>query len=180
MFVPPPNKILHCHGIEQSLFTEMERTIPSIAFHKGLPSEELLESYSHDPSCNIIVLDDLMESVVSNSEMQKLFTLGAHHRRLTVIYLNQNIYCKGSKARTISLNTHFQILMKNPRGLSQIECLSRQVFPGKSKLLVEAYRDCMKTPFGYLVVDLSPTGEEERRVRSKIFQHEDTVIYQAL
>lgn len=148
MFVPPPNKILYCHGKEQSLFTDMERTIPSIAFHKGLPSEELLESYLHDPSCNIIVLDDLMESVVSNSDMQQIFTLGAHHRRLTVIYLNQNIYCKGSKAK----HAFSDLNEKSERSVA-IECLSRQVFPGKSKLLVEAYRDCMKTPFAYLVVD---------------------------
>lgn len=161
-------------------FLEMEDKLPSIKFHKGIPSVEILEEYSHSKTCNIIVLDDLMDSVVSNGEMEKLFTLGAHHRRLIVIYLNQNLYCQGSKARTISLNTHFLVLMKNPRGLSSLQCLSRQIFGGKSKLLIEAYQDCMKSPYGYLVVDLSPSCREERRLRSMIFPDEDTVIYQAL
>ena len=179
MFETAPEKILYCHAIEQPLFLEMEKTLPSIKFHKGLPSEELIEEYSHSKTCNIIVLDDLMDSVVSNAAMEKLFTLGAHHRRLIIIYLNQNLYCQGSKARTISLNTHFLVLMKNPRGLSSLQCLSRQVFAGKSKVMIEAYKDCMKVPYGYLVLDLSPACTEETRLRSMIFPDEDTVIYQA-
>lgn len=158
MFESAPEKILYCHAIDQPLFLEMEDTLPSIKFHKGIPSVEILEEYSHAKTCNIIVLDDLMDSVVSNGEMEKLFTLGAHHRRLIVIYLNQKLYCQGSKARTISLNTHFLVLMKNPRGLSSLQCLSRQIFGGKSKLLIEAYQDCMKSRYGYLVVDLSPSS----------------------
>ena len=180
MFETAPDKILYCHGIEQPLFLEMEKSLPSIHFHKGLPTQELIEAYSYSKSCNIVVLDDLMDSVVSDAEMEKLFTLGAHHRRLIIIYLNQNLYCKGSKARTISLNTHFLVLMKNPRGLSSLQCLSRQVFAGKSKLLIDAYNDCMKAPYGYLVLDLSPFSREDTRLRSKIFQNEDTIIYHSI
>lgn len=180
MFQSPPNKILYCYGVHQSLFDEMEETLPSITFHKGLPSTKLLDEYSNSPTCNIIILDDLMQSIVSNAEIEQLFTLGAHHRRLVVIYLNQNLFCKGSKSRSISLNTHFLILLKNPRDLSQIQCLSRQIYPGESKLLVEAYRDCMKTAYGYLVVDIWPASKDDTRLRTMIFPGEDTVVYQRL
>lgn len=61
MFEQAPDKILYCHGIEQPLFIEMEKNIPSIKFHKGLPSEDILEEYSNSPTCNVIVLD-LMDS----------------------------------------------------------------------------------------------------------------------
>ena len=65
MFETAPEKILYCHAIEQPLFLEMgKKTLPSIKFHKGLPSDELIEEYSHSKTCNIIVLDDLMDSVV--------------------------------------------------------------------------------------------------------------------
>ena len=180
MFEGSPDKILYCHGIDQPLFLEMESSLPSIRFHKGLPSKELIEEYSYSKTGNIIVLDDLMESVVSNAEMEKLFFLGAHHRRLVLIYLNQNMYYQGSKARTISLNTHFLVLMKNPRGLSSLQCLSRQVFAGKSKLLIEAYNDCMKSPYGYLILDLSPFSSEETRLRRHIFPDEDTIVYHSV
>ena len=102
----------------------MEKILPSIKF---LPSSELVEKYSHAKSCNIIILDDFMDSVVSNAAVEKLFTLGAYHKRLVIIYLNQ-IFCQESKTRTVSLNTHFLVLMNNPRGLSSLQCLSKQVF----------------------------------------------------
>ena len=62
MFETAPDKILYCHGIEQPLFLEMEKSLPSIHFHKGLPTQELIEAYSYSKSCNIVVLDDLMDS----------------------------------------------------------------------------------------------------------------------
>ena len=180
MFEMAPDKILYCHGIKQPLFLEMENTLPSIHFHKGLPTKELIEEYLYSKTCNIVVLDDLMDSVISDAEMEKLFTLGANRRRLIIIYLNQNLYCQGSKARTISLNTHFLVLMKNPRGLSSLQCLSRQDFAGNSKLLIEAYNYCMKTPYGYLVLVLSPFSREDTRLRSRIFPNEDTYIYHSI
>lgn len=59
--------------------SKWKKTLTQIEFHKGVPSSELLEEYSRSKHCNIIVLDDLMDDVVSNTEMEKLFTLGAHH-----------------------------------------------------------------------------------------------------
>lgn len=72
------------------------------------------------------------------------------------------------------------MLLKNPRDVSQIHCLGKQVFPGKSHALVEAYEDCMKNPYGYLVLDLSPHAEEAYRIRTGIFPDEDCVVYKPL
>lgn len=48
------------------------------------------------------------------------------------------------------------ILLKHPRNVNQIRCLGRQVFGGKSNALIEAYNDCLFSPYGYLVLDLNP------------------------
>ena len=109
--------------------------------------------------------------------MEKLFTQCSRHRKMTVIYINQNMYCQGKHARTINLNTHYMILMKNPRDASQIRCLGKQVFPGKSQALVEAYNDVMSEPFGYLVLDLAPHTEEKYRIRTGIFPEEVCTVY---
>ena len=63
-----------------------------------------------------------MESVTKSSEMEILFVKGMHHRHLTIVFLNQNMYCQGRHSRTINLNTHILVLMINPRDLSQIKC----------------------------------------------------------
>ena len=90
--------------------------------------------------------------------MEQIFTLGAH-----VVYINQNMYCQGKYVRNINLNTHFLVLFKKPRDASHVACLARQIYPTISKAVIEAYQDCMKKKYVYLLIDLSPHREEEQR-----------------
>ncbi|OOY92481.1 hypothetical protein BOW17_12380 [Solemya velum gill symbiont] len=156
MFDPAPHKVLYCYGIYQPLFDEIERELPYVRFQQGLPSEREVSELSDREQCHVIVLDDLMDEVTSSPDMEALFVRGMHHRHLTVIYLNQNLFCKGKHSRTINLNTHVLVLMKNPRDVSQIQCLARQSFPGKSKFVMESYKDATSESYGYLVLDFSP------------------------
>jgi len=41
---------------------------------------------------NVIVLDDLMSTTTKDPRINDLFTEGSHHRNLTLISLNQNLY----------------------------------------------------------------------------------------
>ena len=119
-----------------------------------------------------------VESVTSTSEMENLFVKGMFHRHLSVIFLNQNMYCKGKHSCTINLNTHNLVLMKNRSDLSQIQCLARQAFMGKSKFLLKAFRDATSEHYLYLILYFSPTGNEAYRVRTREFLEEDIIIYQ--
>ena len=112
--------------------------------------------------------------------MENLFVKGVHHLHLSVLYINQNVFCKGKHSRTINLNTHIFVLMKNPRDVSQLQCLARQAFLGKSNFLMEAYKDATSKPYGYLVLDFSPGTIDDYRVRTNVFLLEDTVIYQSV
>jgi hypothetical protein len=96
-----------------------------------------------------------------------------------VIYITQNLYGQGRSARTIALNTWYLVLFKNVRDASQIARLGRQLFPGRPGILLEAYRDVTKTPYNYLVVDMSPQGEDTYRLRTRVFPGEDPVVYVA-
>ena len=147
----------------------MEKELPFITFQQGLPSTSDLEAMADEKTCNLICLDDLMESVTTSSEMENLFVKGMHHRHLSVTILNQNMYCQGKHSRTISLNAHILVLMKNPRDLSQIQCSASQAFVGKSKFLLEAFKDATSQPYGYLIFDFTPMGHEAYRVRTRVF-----------
>lgn len=162
----PPKKILYCYGIHQPLFDEMEQRFSNLILHHGVPTNKAIEELTFDRQHALIVLDDLMHRVVRDPEMELLFTQGCYHRRLSVVFITQNLFLKGSKSRTIALNTYYLILMKNARDASQISMLGRQLYPGCSNLLVEAYKDATKLPFGYLVVDTSPRGDDEYRLRT--------------
>lgn len=174
----PPDKILYCFGIHQPLFDEMEKSIPKITFFQGLPSMQIIEEFSADRHHHLIVLDDLMHRVIQDVDMELLFTQGCHHRRLSVIFITQNIFPRGSKSRTIALNTSYMVLMKNVRDVSQVATLGRQLFPGRSKVLTLSYADALGiSQYSYLVLDMSPHSEDKYRLRTNVFPGEDTIVY---
>ena len=109
---------MYYYGFYQPLFDVMERELPSIRFHDGLPSEEELNELADESVWHLVVLDDLMGSVTASPDMKNLFVKGMHHRHLSLIYLNQNMFCKGKHSRTINLNSHMSVLMKNPTCLN--------------------------------------------------------------
>ena len=74
------------------------------------------------------MLDDVMHRVVQNVDMELLFTQGCHHRRLSVVFIRQNIFPRGTKSRTITLNTTYLVMMKNVRDVSQVATLERNSF----------------------------------------------------
>ncbi len=168
-----PKRVVYCYGIWQPVFEEMERTERDVIFHKGVPSPELWEGGDH----TLLVLDDISREVISNPEMEKVFVQGTHHAGLTCVFVTQNLYMAGKHARTIALNTTYNVLFRNPRDASQVQTLGRQLFPGKSAAFKEAYADATRAPYGYLVVDLSPIVDERYRVRTHIFPGECPVLY---
>ena len=118
-----------------------------------------------------------MNEVVQQKEMELLFTQGTHHRRVSVILLSQNLYPKGKHARTIALNTWYLVLMKNLRVVSPVGILGRQLYPGKVKGFMSAYEDALSTKNGYLVVDMSPHGDDRYRLRTRVFPDQEPIIY---
>ena len=177
MFVKPPKTILYCYGIFQPLYSEMEASMSNITFYKGLPDSsmfEQLDSREH----NLIVLDDLMNEVNNSSEMQRLFCQDSHHCNISVFFVSQNLYFGGKYGKTINLNCHYLTLFKNPNA-AQIRILGQQLLPGSSQVLTQAYKDCMKQKYGYLLVDLHPGSDSDLMLRTRIFPGEDTIVYKA-
>lgn len=176
MYIDPPAKVLYCYGIYQPLFDEMERNVDNITMHQGLPTQEEIDDFA-DGQHGLIILDDLSHAVLENKDMELLFTQGCHHRRLSLVFITQNLYTQGKSARTIALNVWYLVLFKNVRDKSQISILGRQLYPGRSGVLTEAYDDCMKEPRAYLVVDMAPMSDDNHRLRTHIFPNENTIIY---
>ena len=105
----PQVEIMYCYSIWHPLFEEMEANIPNITLHQGLPDQTDIETFS-DGKHKLVCLDDLMHRVVNDENTELLFTQGCHHRRMSVIFISQNVFQQGKTARTISINTSFIVI----------------------------------------------------------------------
>ena len=155
----------------------MEREVNSITFFQGIPNKDILEKFSNEYGNILLVLDDVMGEGTNNVELMNLFTTYSHHMGITVIFLLQNIFPPGKYKRTISLNAHYIILLKNPRDEQQVKTLGRQIFPNQSQFFMDAYKRATEVPYSYLYVTLYPGTSEKYRLSSNIFPQEETVLY---
>ena len=137
--------------------------------HAGIP--KVTDLHPHD----IVIMDDLLAPSKDNKDMTTMFTQTAHHLPCFIVFVSQNIFPGGKEARTRSLNTHYYTVFKNPRDRSQIEFLARQMLPGHSKAVVEAYNDATGKPHGYLFFDFTQECPDEYRLRSNILDVPMTV-----
>ena len=62
--------------------------------------------------------------------------------------------------------------MKNPRDKAQINALAQQIYPGKSRFLIEAFEDATKEQYGYIRVDLKQDTPDKYRVQTRIVPQE--------
>lgn len=164
---PPPEKIVWCYGVYQTAFDKLT----GVEFHEGIPEIGLFDGKQK----TLLILDDLMHE--TDDRVTKIFTKISHHMDVSVLYLTQNIFYGGKQNRTIGLNAHYLVLFRNPRDATQVAHLARQMYPGKSKFLIEAFRDATEAPFSYMLLDLKPDTEEKFRVRSHIFPGEQSYAY---
>ncbi|KAK7103579.1 hypothetical protein V1264_018449 [Littorina saxatilis] len=93
------------------------------------------------------------------------------------MYIVQNLFGKNKEQRTISLNSHYLVVFKNPRDASQITHLAKQMYPGKLKYVQEAFKDATSMPHGYLLFDLRQETPDQLRLRTKLFPPEHPVVY---
>jgi hypothetical protein len=74
--------------------------------------------------------------------------------------------------RNISLNAHYIVLFKSPRDKQQISMLARQINPGKVQEFMRSYEDATSRPHRYLMLDLKPTTDDQKRLKTNVLPGE--------
>lgn len=171
---PAPDRVVICFTEEQEAYRELVSKLPHVELIKGLEFD--LEEFNPDIN-NIIVIDDQMNDAVQSEKIHQLLTKGSHHKSVSVIILTQNLFPQGKHGKTMRLNTHYTVIMKSPTFASQINYLSRQVFPNKSRFLPDAYKKATKNPYSYLVLNLHPRCDDQYRVIQGILGETDKFVY---
>jgi hypothetical protein len=172
LFDPVPTKIIYCYGEYQK---ELEELSPDVEMIEGFPND--IGVLTKDHSNSLIVLDDLMSQCSNDQRAVDLFTRGSHHTGVPVLYLTQNLFPPGRLSRTISLNSHYMVIFRNPRDSLGVSTLARQMFPGCTDYLLEAYGDATNKPYGYLLIDCHQLTPDCMRLRTNILPWERQVAY---
>jgi hypothetical protein len=122
MMMPSRDKIWWCYDVYQPLYG----TVDGVEFVQGLPDFDALDPAEK----HLIIINDQMDDV--DQRVTNLFTKYSHHRNLSVMLIVQNLFNINKYHRTISLNTHYMVLFKNPRDMSQIMALAHQMYPRRT------------------------------------------------
>ena len=149
----PPERIVWFYGKHQpDLFRSLTEEIPCIEFHEGFPTN--IEVMFDRSKRSICIMDDLMQSASGNQLVENLFTNG-RHLSLSVVFVSQNLFYAGKKCRTISLNSTYIVVFKNPRDQSQIRHLACQMFPSKPKFFTNSLRRRNERSLSVFILRLS-------------------------
>ena len=136
---------------------------PPIEFIQGIPDKLDSDAFIDPRKNNIIVLDDLMSTATKDPRITELFTEGSHHRNLSVLAINQNLYY--SKDPTQRRNCQYLVLFNNPIDKQATMTLARQMYPGNTEKLLRVFNNAVSKPYGYLLVDLKVDTPEEFRLK---------------
>lgn len=133
-----------------------------------------------DPERNsLIIFDDFLANRTKLKDFCEYFIGAAHHYYASVIFITQIMFLQDAYFRTISLNSSALIIFRSVRIADQLQVLSRQLFGGsRGQVPPRIYSDACRTPFSYILIDLSQTCPDNFRVRAKILPDEGPeVVY---
>ena len=171
MISPPVDLIYYVYKEWQDKFKQIQ----GVSFFKGYDDSIISKENLKNRSL-LLILDDQMTDIPSDS-LQNIFLVGRHDK-INPVFLSHNLYYPGLKCmRTISLNTKYNIIFKNPHDKSAVRVLASQMYPGKSKWFMEAFDHVTNGKWTYLLVDCKPDQEEEIRLRTRIWPGEDQITY---
>ena len=142
----PPVEIIYCYGVWQDGYNPLREYV---RFHKGMIN--VSEEIPTDNRSRWLIIDDLMEEVGSNKDTAAVYTKYSHHMNISVFMIVQNLFFGG---RTVSINSQYFFLFKNPRDATGVKTLFTQMYPGRWHHAMEAYEDATKEAHGFLMVDL--------------------------
>ena len=118
------------------------------------------------------MFDDQMIDPSKDKRIVNLFTRSSHNRNLSVIYIVQNLFHQGKGSHSISLNSHYLVLFENPRDKLQILTLAKQMYPRQTDFILKQHEEAVKRPFGYLLIDLKTTTQDNCPVQTNVLGEE--------
>lgn len=176
IFTKKPNKVILFYKYMQDIYNEMLRThlVDELI---SIDSEDFLfenivdkvKDYKNKNGC-LLIFDDGMTDLTEDFE--QIFSNLSHHQNTSCIFITQNLFYKDKAFRTMSLNSHYFVIMKNERDKQQISILAKQFMPDNTTYVIQSFKDATRFPFSYLFLDFTPDSPACLKLRSQIFPYQ--------
>ena len=107
-----------------------------------------------------------------------MFVIFVHYSTRPIYDVSMNLFCLPSSVGIFNilpgflwqplLNSHNLVLFKNPRDKLQILTLVKQMYPGQTDVCLKQYKEAVKRPVSYLLIDPKITPQDYRRLRTNV------------
>jgi hypothetical protein len=176
LFIPNIQRIVFVYAENQpKLFERVKKAYPETEFVQGL--FELQSKIDFNASVpTLLVLDDIAHESSMSEYVLQLAVRESHHKAITVVYVQHNLFQQNKHSKTISLQSKYIILFKNPRDVNQYKYLGNQILGnGGGKILVQVFRDISEgNSYPHLIIDLHPESNPKLSLISNLFSISDT------
>jgi len=168
-------KVFFFYNTWQQSYDRIKNFVSNIEFFQGSPTVEQFENLASPYMTvggSLFIIDDGLNQ--ATKDLEEIFTTKSHHCYASVILVTQNLFAKDF--RTLSINSQYFFLMKNPRDMSQISTFGRQMFPKNGKFIEDCYKKATEFEYSYLLLDFHQTTNQNLRVRSNLFPPNTPII----
>ena len=167
----PPETIIYVYKVWQSKFDEMKNVV-HIFMEDSKKVIQNIKDVAQGQGI-FVIFDDLINSK-SLVDIATLFTVDGRHMNMSMAFLSQRMFVNNEYFRQISQNCDYFCIFKNPRNSSEIRTLAQQITPG-SLDLIEIYKEATKSPFSYLIINLTQECVPDVKYLSHLFNDDHSV-----
>jgi hypothetical protein len=167
------NNVIYYYKEDQPLYDVLREENVVQQWVNAPPTQEDIKNRTlaaKERGGSIVVIDDFANNL--SKDIADIFSVTAHHTNSSIFLLTQNLFQKNNSFRTVSLNSKYIILFKNPRDSSQVMHYARQFSPGDGKYIIKSFKECTRRAYSYMLFDHHQSTPEYLRVRSNILPHE--------
>lgn len=172
----PENVIVETHvGVPQSndsLPTPDEVETNQYLGHPNRPLCRLGSTVHGDDECHILVLDDILNGQTKNTFLTQLFSVFAHHYKISTFLIVQQLYNNTALNRSLTANVEHILLLRSAVASGTLRALQNQYFSGQPQYLSSAYRKIVARGGNYIHIDLTSLCNDNRRVKSGLLKEE--------
>lgn len=150
-------------GLEPS---ELKSKHSNISFKTGLYDPFIDDDLQGK---TLMIVDDLMDNKHYLKVVAKVFSKG-RHKKISCIFISQNLYLQDQSYRTISLNASHFVLFKC-RDISQISHFARTfIEKEKQSNFISCYRKhVLEKDYGYIIIDFDKKHNSPLLIRTDLF-----------